>query len=125
MNIYSGSGGLASALTNPTELAFRKGCLVEHYPVTFRGVTYPDAEAAYQRLKVHDVAMDDYMMAEVIAAKLRQHSRLNNCIRKRGGETFLATCSHFTYAHSDVWHGMGTGSRFIRCLIEGYRRANT
>ena len=49
-NIWSGSSQLA-VLTNPTELAFRKGNLKHHYPVEYSGKTFADVEAAYKCLK--------------------------------------------------------------------------
>ena len=56
INIWSGSDiGIGAALTNPTELAFRKGNIKNRYPVTFRGVNFRDAESAYQEYKSRDM----------------------------------------------------------------------
>ncbi len=53
-NISSNStelNGLCAALTNPTELAFKKKNIKNHYPVNFALADYQDAEEAYQDLK--------------------------------------------------------------------------
>lgn len=126
MNIWSGAGGLASALTNPTEFAKKKGKLKNSYPVRFDGAVYDDAERAYQKLKIGIDSEDDKLMARIISAKLQQHRRLYDEITQKGGETFLETCSHFTGAQTErfrSWEGVGTKSRFIRNLIAGYKQA--
>ena len=59
INIWSGcSIGIGAALTNPTELAFRKGNLKNHYPVEFKGRVFRDAEAAYQNHKFGHLQQD-------------------------------------------------------------------
>ena len=126
MNIYSGSGGLGSALTNPTELARHKGKLDRSYGILFNGRAYPDAETAYQRRKTGDVESDDNLMAEIIRTKLMQYPELLTEINNRGGLEFLRNCVHFTGARTSrfkSWEGRGEESRFIRNLIEGYIRA--
>jgi hypothetical protein len=52
INIYSGEEGAGGGLTNPTELSYAKGHIKHHYPVDLLGRTFPDAEAAYQALKM-------------------------------------------------------------------------
>lgn len=126
MNIFSGESGLAAALTNPTELARSKGTITRAYPVRIAGKLYPDAEAAYQFLKVGDMQQDDELMVRIIATKFRQHAILFEAVRKRGGAEFLKGCSHFTGAKTAgfrSWEGEGLASRFIRNLVAGYELA--
>lgn len=128
MNIFSGEKGLGGALTNPTELARRKGSIVERYPVTYRKKMYPDAEIAYFALASASDSDNDRLMVELIACKLRQHPRLLEAITARGGVSWLGTCSHFTSARSEgfsSWEGQGRASRFIRNLIAGYELSLT
>lgn len=120
MNVWSGSKGIGGALTNMTELAFRKGSIVNHYPVEYEGVVYPDAEAAYQKLKTQPRHLD--LMARIIATKLRQHPRLFDEIMARGGVAWLETCEHRTWARSQSaqwWEGKGRESPMIQALILG------
>jgi len=122
MNIYSGSSegnGLAAALTNPTELAFRKGKLQQKYPVTVDGRTFMDAEAAYKAAK-RDLTFRELqsLMVRVLVAKLQQHRRLWQAIAKQGGVEWLETCSHSV--NGGRWEGVGRKSAFIRCLIAAY-----
>lgn len=123
INIFSGEAGLGGALTNPTVLARRKGCITQGYPVTVHGKQYPDVEAAYHALATGDVAADDQLMHNLISQKFLSHPRLQAEVTRRGGTNFLAACSHFTKATSaggQAWEGQGTASRFIRNLIIGY-----
>ena len=122
MNISSNEKGLGGALTNMTELAYRKGNIVFHYPVTLDTV-YEDSEQAYQKQKTDSAEYNDKMMIAVIKEKLIQHPKLIAGIDKRGGYEFLLTCSHFTGAKSarfKSWEGVGVESRFIRNLLAGY-----
>lgn len=124
INIFSGEPGLGAALTNPTELGRAKGMLPRAYRVTYAGKLYGDAEAAYQANKSGDAVKDDRMMAEVICAKFEQHPALAEEVERRGGEAWLARCTHVTGARSESaqrWEGAGLESRFIRNLIEGWR----
>lgn len=127
INIFSGEGGLGSALTNPTRLARQKGVLSQDYPVRFCGETYPDVESAYQRLRGPlDPEKDDALMVDLIASKFDQHRDLFYEVQQRGGVEFLAACTHYTYAQTpaaQAWEGAGGESRFIRNLIRGYERA--
>ena len=128
INIFSGAGGLGSALTNPTELAYQKGALKQRYPIVFGKRRWPDVETAYLTLKGEDRQANDALMAELIAAKLTQHPRLRETIVQRGGAPFLAACSHFTGARTDrfrSWEGEGCDSRFIRNLIAGFELAQS
>lgn len=82
-NIFSGStdgNGLAAALTNPTSLSRRKGCVGQDYPVEYADRRWPDAEAAYLALQSGDELYDDPLMVDVIAAKLRQHPKLAGAV---------------------------------------------
>lgn len=127
INIFSGEVGLGAALTNPTELARQKGKLAHAYPVTVLGRRFPDAESAYKQLRSDSPIANDALMAELIAAKLRQHPRLLEAISRRGGVPWLECCSHWTGAtseHAKAWEGSGRESRFIRNLIAGYELAS-
>jgi hypothetical protein len=110
-----------AALTNPTELARRKGHLDRAYPVVDKtGKCWPDSEAAYQAFKTGDTARDERVMVRVIAAKLQQHSELVDGIEERGGVAFLERCTHLIGVRNNRWEGRGRESRFIRCLIAAY-----
>jgi hypothetical protein len=128
INIYSGASGLGGALTNPTELARKKGCIDKAYPVVFRGRRWPDVETAYQVLagEEPDIATRDKLMHELIAAKFVQHPDLQAEVAERGGRQWLEQCTHWTGAKSERfqrWEGRGLESRFIRNLAEGYELA--
>lgn len=133
-NIWSGSKTLA-VLTNPTELAKRKGNLKHSYPVRYLGVDYPDVETAYQQIKQdfeHRLTMDrcKALLTLIIAAKLQQHPQLVEFIQFNGGIDWLEQCSHFTNArtaHFKAWEGNGRNSAFIHCLICAFKQtiANT
>jgi hypothetical protein len=129
INIFSGSTddkGLGAALTNPTELARKKGILTQAYPVTFEGQIWPDVETAWFTLR-ESVVDHDELMIKLIAAKLHQHQRLIRAINIRGGVEWIKRCSHFTNAKSlamQAWEGRGTQSRFIRNLISGFEAAS-
>lgn len=128
-NIFSGERSARTVLTNPTELARKKGNLRHSYPVEIDGVVYPDAEEAYQRLKPglsHFADMDEReaLCWRVIEAKLHQHPQLVEFITVNGGVQWLAQCRHFTGARTQgfqEWEGVGYESAFIRCLIRAYR----
>jgi hypothetical protein len=125
INIFSGAEGLGGALTNPTELARRKGNLSKMYPVSFGGRHWPDVETAYLTLAQGTSAADarDTLMQELIAAKFRQNPDLRIEVERCGGAEWLATCSHFTNARTEgfqKWEGSGLESRFIRNLVAGF-----
>lgn len=111
---------LLAALTNPTELARRKGGLSRPYLVVDKnGQRWPDAEAAYKAFKTGDTPRDGRVMVRIVAAKLRQHPELVRGIVGRGGVAFLERCDHRVGVR-----GSRLESRFIRCLIaacEGVR----
>lgn len=109
----------------PTELSRAKGSIESAYPVVFEGTQFKDAETAYQAYKTDDERANDEVMADIIAEKFRQHPRLASAVAKRGGAEWLASCDHLTGARSDrgqSWEGKGLQSRYIRNLVEGYRR---
>lgn len=86
INIWSGCEiGIGAALTNPTERAFRKNKIKNHYPVTFNSVRFGDAESAYQEYKTNELQQDIELMTEIIVCKLNQHPRLIEGIARRGG----------------------------------------
>jgi hypothetical protein len=128
INIFSGEPGLGGALTNPTEMAKRKGCIDVRYPVTYHSRAYPDVELAYHVLATGDAKSDDELMANLISQKFLQHPALMEEVTTRGGVAFLEVCGHFTNARSErfqSWEGQGRESRFIRNLIAGYEKALT
>ena len=122
MNISSrATDPLLAALTNPTELARRKGKLAHAYPVIDKnGNRWPDSEAAYKAFKTGDTPHDEWVMVRIIIAKLRQHPELVTGISGRGGVTFLERCDHLVGVKNSRWEGRGRESRFIRCLIAAY-----
>lgn len=127
-NIFSGSkDGLSAALTFPTELSFKKGNIKNHYPVADKnGNEFPDAETAYHYWK-KNIAQDRWeeLYIRIAVAKFRQYPQLIEHITKRGGVEWLETCSHFTGAKTERfkrWEGIGYDSKFIRLLIEAYKR---
>lgn len=123
--ISSNSKGLLAALTNPTELAKKKGNLSESYPVTVRGTEYADAEAAYQALK-NTATKDDNpqtntygLMVEILKSKLKQYPRLVTAITKKGGEAWLNKATHQPTRKNTVWE-TGGKNWFIKALTEAY-----
>jgi hypothetical protein len=129
VNIYSGSrelNGLAAALTNPTELSYKKGNIKKRFPVEFRGHEYRDAEAAFwSHAKGLSFQEQQKLCTEVIVAKLEQYPELVRAIDRCGGTGWLEKCRHFTGARSVVfkkWEGHGSESAFIRSLINAYQR---
>jgi hypothetical protein len=121
INIWSGSAhSIGAVLTNPTELAYRKGKLKHHYPLTYLGVGYVDAEAAYQANKVNELERDMQIMLCVIVAKLTQYPQIVEAIDRVGGINWLKSCSHCVTGKSR-WEGVGVNSNFIACLVQAYQ----
>lgn len=128
INIWSGSNvPLGAALTNPTELSFRKRKIKHHYPVKFRNQVFADAEAAYQHYKTGDLEEDMAVMTKIIVAKLQQHPKLFDALAKlsegiatNGGVKWLERCSHQVGVKGSRWEGVGRNSNFIVCLIRAY-----
>jgi len=122
VNISSRSSEpLLAALTNPTELAKRKGNLRHSYPVVdTTGKRWPDSEAAYKAFKTGDTPRDERVMVRIIAAKLEQHPELVAGIVARGGVAYLERCDHLVGVRGSRWEGRGRESRFIRCLIAAF-----
>lgn len=122
-NIWSGSKNGIAVLTNPTEIAFRKGNLKSHYPVMYNGKIYADSEALYHKLSVNCKADNErcYEFCTVaIICKLNQYPRIVKAIEDSGGVAFLKKCSHKVYGKCARWEGNGLDSGFIRCLIKAY-----
>jgi hypothetical protein len=124
VEISSNAKGIAAALTNPTELAKKKGNLAESYPVEFKGKTYKDAEAAYQALK--NTATKDEgpnstynLMVDIIKAKLQQHPRLISEITKQGGSEWILSSTHQPTKQNSVWE-TGGKNWFIKALNDAY-----
>ncbi len=110
-----------AALTNPTELAKRKGNLRRSYPVVdITGKRWPDSEAAYKAFKTGDTPRDERVMVRIIAVKLEQHPELVTGIVERGGVALLERCDHLVGVRGSRWEGRGRESRFIRCLIAAF-----
>ena len=122
--ISSNSKGILGALTNPTELAKSKGNIAQSYPVTFRGVTYKDAESAYQALK-NTATKDDgpnntyNLIVDIIKAKFEQHPRLLNEVTKLGGSQWILSKTHQPTKQNTVWE-TGGKNWFIKALNEAY-----
>lgn len=113
-----------AALTNPTEIARRRGNLSRSYPVVDKtGRVWPDSEAAYKAFKTGNTPHDERVMVRIIAAKLEQHPELVEGIEARGGRAFLEGCDHLVGVRGSRWEGRGTASRFIRSLIAAYEVA--
>ncbi len=141
IEISSSSKGLAAALTNPTELAKSKGNLTQSYPVQLdsligvnkKGINSTtgvaeDAESAYQALKDNSEsktkpAIEDSnnysLMVDIIKAKLEQHPRLVNEIKKQGGSDWILSATHQPTAQNSVWE-TGGQNWFIKALNEAY-----
>lgn len=127
INIWSGSKqmkGLGAALTNPTELSFKKGNIKNHYPISFRGVQFVDAEAAYQQFKTGNLEEDKKLMTQIIAIKFIEYPRLFEKIRDNGGVAWLEKCAHLV-VRNQCWEGVGRKSNFICCLIDAYLKIET
>lgn len=125
INIFSGEKGLGGALTNPTELARRKGGINKQYSLTFKGRLWADVESGYHVLAQErpDEASRDTLLVEMISAKFRQYPELFAEVESKGGRDWLAQCSHMTGARTEraqSWEGIGMDSRFIRLLVAGY-----
>lgn len=120
-NIWSGSPfGLLAALTNPTELARKKGRLKNSYPVKYLGITYPDLETAY---KVHKdkVTSKYHLMVDLMTCKLDQHQMIFQAVKNSGGISFLRKCDHIVNGRN-WWEGQGMASPFIQALVSAYKR---
>ena len=122
-NIASTSKGIAAALTNPTELAKQKGNLVNSYPVVYNGVTYKDAEAAYQANKAPYLAnkTTGKLMVDIITAKLQQHPSLIKGIDAKGGLDWLRNSTHIVKGDNFWETGESKENGFMRALIQAYK----
>ena len=124
-NIWSGNSKLA-VFTNPTELAFRKGNLKNHYPITYLGKQYPDSEAAYQahtRNCKADFEKCKAVCVDILIAKLEQYPALVETIWQSGGIDWIEKCSHIVGAKTSNfkrWEGCGGKSAYIDCLAKAY-----
>lgn len=130
-NIYSGDP-LRAVFTNPTELAFKKGSLRQHYPIYYNKVKFVDVEEAYQIIKRISPWMSfeklQDLIVDLIEIKLRTYPLLVQTITESGGDDWILACSHFTYAKTDDfrrWEGTGEESAFICCLLKAYQRLST
>ena len=125
-NIWSGANDpLLAALTNPTELAKKKGKLKYSYPVTDKsGKIWKDAESAYKAFKTGDLGKDMNIMTRIIAAKLQQYPQLVEAIDRRGGMNWILSCSHVIGVKNSRWEGICTNSNFICCLVNAWKIVN-
>ena len=124
-NIWSGNNQLA-VFTNPTELAFKKGNLRNHYPIKWKNMVFADAEEFYQHLSreiKYDFDACKNACTFVIAEKLLQYPILANTIRESGGANWILRCRHIVGARTanfKRWEGVGLNSAFIFCLHRAY-----
>jgi hypothetical protein len=119
-NIWSGSRTLA-VLTNPTEMARRRGCLKHSYPIVYGGKPYEDVESAYKANCCGDNEARNELMTELIVIKFVTYPQILTWLSANGGIAFLRQCSHMT--GNQRWDGVGEGSRFIACLMAAYIKA--
>lgn len=117
-NIWSGNRALA-VLTNPTQLAFKKGNLKKKYPIRYEGNWYVDVEDAYQENKINKGQWDKVLMIQLISIKLRTYPEIADAIEASGGTGFLRQCDHEVFG-KNKWEGKGTKSPFITALICAY-----
>lgn len=123
-NIWSGSRTLA-VFTNPTELAFRKGNLKQHYPIVWDSSKYPDVETAYQENKPHGLPNRVRFITYLIVIKLKTYPILIETIAINGGIGWLEQCSHWATSKKKTWEGNGRESLFLQCLINAYKSVQT
>jgi hypothetical protein len=117
----SSKDSLGAVLTNPTELAFRKGNLKNHYPITDKsGKVWADVESAYKHYRTGDLEKDKAIMIKIIATKLRQYPAIVKAVKSRGGIDWLKSCSHIIGVRNSRWEGVGMESNFIVCLVTAY-----
>jgi len=122
-NIWSGNKALC-VFTNPTEIAYRKGNLRQHYPVSYHGIVYRDSESLYQSLSrsVKNSESECYIACIIaLRAKLEQYPFLNRVIEFNGGVSWLEQCSHHVVGNMR-WEGNGRSSGFINCLIVAFEQ---
>lgn len=126
IEISSNVKGFGAVLTNPTELAKKKGNLTKSYPVTFEGKTYKDAEEAYQENKGkytksgRGPGSTYELMIKILTAKLQQHPEIVNEITKQGGSKWLLASRHQPTNKNSVWE-TGGQNWFILALNDAYQ----
>lgn len=126
IEISSNVKGFGAVLTNPTELAKKKGNLTKSYPVTFEGKTYKDAEEAYQENKGKYTAKgrgpgSTYeLMLKILTAKLQQYPEVMAEITKQGGSKWLLASRHQPTTKNSVWE-TGGQNWFILSLNDAYQ----
>ncbi len=109
-----------AALTNPTELAKRKGKVGKSYPLTINGVQYPDLEAAYKTYQRErgPNAFNKELMFALMCKKWETYPSLLAETEKRGGGPYLASLAHLVTG--GPWEGIGVDSPFIAQLVRSY-----
>lgn len=121
-NIWSGSKTLA-VFTNPTEIAFWKGNLRNHYPIVWNNVKYKDVEEAYFNNRPSTRNEQVELITKLIEIKFVTYPIIFNTIKANGGVEWLKKCSHWTNSKRKAfrfWEGDGEKSPFIRCLINAF-----
>jgi hypothetical protein len=133
IEISSKSRGLGAALTNPTELAKRNGNIDNSYPIEYKGVVYPDVEAAYQTLKdpsetftkpLQKDSKNFKLMANLITKKLQTYPFLTEDITNEGGLKFIKASTHNPTKKKSVWETSGS-NWFIDALALAYSYVTT
>jgi len=130
IEISSGVKGFGAVLTNPTELAKKKGNLTKSYPVIFEGKTYKDAEEAYQKnksnytVKGRGPGSTYELMIKILKAKLEQHPDITNEITKQGGFKWLLAARHQPTNKNSVWE-TGGQNWFVLSLNDAYQEVLT
>lgn len=137
IEIGSNTRGLGAALTNPTELAKKKGNIKNSYPVYFtwlnkdyeaQDANFEDVEQAYQKLKDPDEAKTQpsretsknyKLMVDLITAKLEQYPILVQEITKQGGSPWILASTHQPTTKNTVWE-TGGKNWFILALNDAY-----
>lgn len=128
-NIFSGGSEFAKQLTNPKN----------NLAVTLDGVTYRNAEHAYQSLKSGQFNKEAYerfpgkplgnqtdrssnfdLMVRILTAKLNQHPELISGITDRGGLLYLAKSRHIVPQSMDRYFQSNGQNRFIAALTIAY-----
>lgn len=129
IEISSNSKGIGAALTNPTELARKKGNIVDSYPVEYNGIVYEDSEEAYKDLKDEsetktkptiENSKNYALMVNIIKAKLEQHPRLVAKVKSLGGSNWILASTHQPTSKNSVWETNGK-NWFIKALNEAYK----
>ena len=127
-NVYSRSNDpFLAALTHPTEKSLQNKKIKTSYPVIYKGIKYPDAEAAYTGLiraatPEPSIEKKEEIMREVNLAKFAMYPRLADELEKRGGIEYLGTLKHDvkTATGDKAWEGEGADSLMLSSLAHAF-----